>query len=296
VLHNSVVQDDAITAENVRSWMGSARAHLRLMAFEGGDPVAVGAAVLESPLPEPLLLPLVPKENRRRGLGSALFDELVRWAADQGCNALLTHVELDDEEGIAFAEDRGFTEVRRELRVMLDLTGELPTIDPPDGVEVLTWAERPDLVKGIYDVYTEGVADIPGGEDFGIWSFEAWLAQEMSGISDKPEWTFLAVADEEVVGYSKWSLTEAQPYNAHHDLTAVKRAWRGRGIAGALKSAQLRWAKEKGYTRAFTLNEERNEPIRRLNERFGYTPAGGRIHLRSSLEYQVGDAIQARHC
>jgi GNAT superfamily N-acetyltransferase len=118
----------------------------------------------------------------------------------------------------------------------------------------------------------------------------------MSGISDKPEWTFLAVADEEVVGYSKWSLTEAQPYNAHHDLTAVKRAWRGRGIAGALKSAQLRWAKEKGYTRAFTLNEERNEPIRRLNERFGYTPAGGRIHLRSSLEYQVGDAIQARHC
>ena len=101
---------------------------------------------------------------------------------------------------------------------------------------------------------------------------------------DRPEWTFVAVAGEEVVGYSKWSLTTAQPHTAHHDLTAVKRSWRGRGIAGALKSAQLAWAKENGYTKAVTNNEERNAPIRRLNERFGYLPAGGRILMRGPLQ------------
>jgi GNAT superfamily N-acetyltransferase len=282
-LHNVVAPHDAITAENVRSWMSSARAHTCLLAFENGDPVGVGVAVLESPRPEPLVLSLVPTESRRLGLGSALFDELVSWAAGEGCDALLTHVEAGDEESLRFAERRGFTEISRELRVMLDLTGEMPVIAPPDGVELLTWAERPDLVAGIYEVYTEGVADIPGDEDSEALSFQAWLTQEMSGGSDKPEWTFLAVANEEVIGYSKWSLTEAQPHTAHHDLTAVKRGWRGRGIAAALKSAQLRWAKKNGYTRAFTHNEERNEPIRRLNERFGYIPAGGRIHLRGPL-------------
>jgi len=282
-IHNVVVAHDPITAENVRSWMDSARAHTRLLAFESGELVAVASAVLESSRPEPFVQPLVPTESRRHGLGSALFDELVRWAAGESCDALLTHVEIGDEESLGFAQRRGFTEIGRELRVALDLTGELPTIAPPDGVELLAWAERPDLAAGIYAVYTEGVADIPGEEDAGIASFEDWLVQDMSGSSDSPEWTFLAVANGEVVGYSKWSLTEAQPHTAHHDLTAVKRAWRGRGIAAALKSAQLRWAKEKGYTRAVTHNEERNEPIRRMNERFGYVPAGGLIHLRGPL-------------
>ncbi|MEP6477182.1 MAG: GNAT family N-acetyltransferase [Actinomycetota bacterium] len=279
-IHNVVIPDDAITAQNLRSWMDSARSYSRLLAFEDGELVAVASAVIEPGRPESIVSPLVPTESRRRGLGSALFDELVRWAGGQGCDALLTHVEVGDQESIGFAERRGFTEIGRELRVALDLTGELPEFEPPDGVELLTWAERPGLVKGIYEVYLEGAADIPGEEDSEILSFEDWLAYDMSGSGDRPEWTFLAVAGTDVVGYSKWSLTEAQPHTAHHDLTAVKRAWRGRGIAGSLKSRQLRWAKENGYTRAVTQNEERNTPIRRLNERFGYLPAGGRILLR----------------
>jgi len=60
----------------------------------------------------------------------------------------------------------------------------------------------------------------------------------------------------------------------------VKRAWRGRGIAGALKRRQIAWAKENGFRRVVTNNEERNEPIRRLNERLGYEPALGRSLMR----------------
>jgi GNAT superfamily N-acetyltransferase len=81
------------------------------------------------------------------------------------------------------------------------------------------------------------------------------------------------------VGYAKFSLTEAQPTVAHHDLSAVKRAWRGRGIARALKAAQITWARANGYTELHTRNEQRNEPIRRLNESFGYRPGIGRIYL-----------------
>jgi len=101
----------------------------------------------------------------------------------------------------------------------------------------------------------------------------------MRGSGDRPDATFVALAGAEVIGYSKFSLTAARPNSAFHDLTAVKRAWRGRGIAGALKATQIRWAKEHGFEELRTTNEERNEPIRRLNARLGYRPAPGVIYV-----------------
>jgi predicted GNAT superfamily acetyltransferase len=62
-------------------------------------------------------------------------------------------------------------------------------------------------------------------------------------------------------------------------MTAVKRAWRGRGIARALKATQINWALENGYTELHTSNEERNDPINRLNARLGYRPGVATIYL-----------------
>jgi GNAT superfamily N-acetyltransferase len=105
----------------------------------------------------------------------------------------------------------------------------------------------------------------------------------MQGPGDRPEATFVALAGDEVIGYAKFSLTSAQPTTAHHDLTGVKRAWRGRGVARALKATQIAWAKASGYEELRTRNEERNAPIRRLNEEFGYRPTIGRIYLKGPL-------------
>jgi RimJ/RimL family protein N-acetyltransferase len=59
---------------------------------------------------------------------------------------------------------------------------------------------------------------------------------------------------------------------AHHGLTAVKRAWRRRG-AIALKRAEISAAKEAGFRLLVTGSEERNLPMRRLNEKLGFRPA-----------------------
>jgi GNAT superfamily N-acetyltransferase len=82
---------------------------------------------------------------------------------------------------------------------------------------------------------------------------------------------------------AKFSFTAARARDANHDMTAVKRVWRGRGVAGALKRAQIAWAKGAGYERLVTQNEVRNEPIRRLNERLGYRLAPGRIVVRGPV-------------
>jgi GNAT superfamily N-acetyltransferase len=118
--------------------------------------------------------------------------------------------------------------------------------------------------------------------------FEDWLAHDMQGSGDRPEATFVAVAGGEVVGYAKLSLTAAQPTTAHHDLTGVRREWRGRGVARALKARQIAWAKENGYEELRTRNDERNAPIRRLNRDFGYRPTIGRIYLKGPLASVAG--------
>ncbi len=66
-------------------------------------------------------------------------------------------------------------------------------------------------------------------------------------------------------------------------MTGVLRAWRRRGIAGALKRAEIAWAKENGYEKLSTGNEERNEPIRKLNEQYGYVLGPGTVNVRGAV-------------
>ena len=129
----------------------------------------------------------------------------------------------------------------------------------------------------------EAYPDEPGNEGNLMDPYETWLSKDMRGDGDRPEATFIALVNDEVVGYAKLSLSSSDTKVAHHDMTGVRRAFRGRGIAGALKRAEIAWAKQAGYERLETNNEVRNEPIRRLNESHGYTVQPGVVVLHDSL-------------
>jgi len=223
-------------------------------------------------------------EHRGAGVGFALYRELAGWVEERGCVTLETTVAEDDEASLAWADRRGFREIGRTSRLVLDLTAiEAPAVDPPEGVEIVTWAERPELTRAIYEVACEAYPDEPGQEGTPMDSFDAWLAKDMRGDSDRPEATFIALADGEVAGYAKLSLSGSRTNVVMHDMTGVRRAFRGRGIAGALKRAEIAWAKQAGYEALETVNDVRNEPIRRLNERHGYTVQPGVVVLHDSL-------------
>jgi GNAT superfamily N-acetyltransferase len=224
-------------------------------------------------------------EHRGSGVGAALYQEIASWVIERGCVTLETTVAEDDENSLRWVDRRGFREVGRNSRLVLDLTAiEAPAVDPPEGVEIVTWAEQPGLGPGVYEVACEAYPDIPGEEANAMDAYETWLSKDMLGAGDRPEATFVALVDGEVVGYAKLSLSSAPDATAaHHDLTGVKRAYRRRGIAGALKRTQIAWAKQAGYETLETANEARNEPIRRLNEQYGYVVQPGVVVLHDSL-------------
>ena len=277
-IYNAVWPWDAVSMDEVRSWRSQVRDWADFLA-----PGAGSAAVAVTPWQPGIgtVHLTVLAGCRGRGVGSALFAEVSTWLGQRGIQEVSAVVPEDEPASIAFAERRGFHEHSRSERLVLDLVGLCPpAVAPPDGIEIVSWADWPELIRGIYDVAREALPDIPGGEDEVVEPFEDWLAHDMQGSGDLPEATFVALAGEEVVGYAKFSLTKAQPTTAHHDLTGVKRAWRRKGIAGALKRAQVGWAKDHGYERLVTTPELRNEPSRRMNQRLGYRPAPGKIIMR----------------
>ena len=274
------------TVEDYLDWRRQAKDMAWFLAEEDGEALGAALALCGWHTPpgvgraEVYVLP----EARRRGAGFALYKEVARWVGERGCIELESSVREEDPASLAWVERRGFREVGRNSTLVLDLAGaEEPAVDPPDGVEIVSWAERPGVERGMYEVALEAYPDIPGQEDEQLPTFEEWLAADMQGTSDRPEATFVALAGGEVVGYAKLAISSARPGVALHDVTGVRRAWRGRGVAGALKRAEIAWAKRSGFTRLETMNEERNEPIRRLNERYGYRVEPGSITVRAAL-------------
>ena len=105
----------------------------------------------------------------------------------------------------------------------------------------------------------------------------------MRGGGDRPDAVFVALEGDEVLGYAKLAFSDETTERAFHDLTGVKRAHRGRGLATVLKAAQIAWAKEQGYAALQTANEVRNAPIRHLNQKHGYVLEPGVVIVRGSL-------------
>ena len=208
--------------------------------------------------------------KRGRGLGSALYGAVSGVARERELDGLFLEVLMADPDSLEWVERRGFEEVERQEALALELAGVgSVTIEPPDGIEIVTRSKRPDLVREMYEVGVEAARDIPGLDGGKDPSFEKWAAFEIERPSRDPELCFIALAGARVVGFAS---LDVFPDDVFHGLTAVAREWRGRGVASALKRSQIAAAKERGFRRLLTESQHENEPMRRLNEKLGFRP------------------------
>ena len=207
---------------------------------------------------------------RRHGVGTVLYGAVSAVALRRGIEGLMLEVLAADPDALAWMQRHGFDEVEHQEAVALDLTTYEPApIDVPDGVEIVTRADRPDLVPEMYEVGVEAARDIPGLDGSGNPTFESWKAFEIERPSRDPELCFIALADGRVIGFAS---LDVFPDDVFHGLTAVAREWRGRGVGAALKRSQIEAAKERGISRVLTESQHENEPMRRLNEKLGFRP------------------------
>jgi mycothiol synthase len=224
---------------------------------------------------------------RRAGIGQRLLGEVSAVAGSRGKTQLYLRCDADRPDGIAFLEHRGFTELERSKTVRLELAGRpAPTVTPPPGIELTTLAARPDLVGGVHAVALETFPDVPGGDEpMAVGDLEEFRARDVDRPSVPNDAFFVAVDTERghVVGYACLIRQAGSTTVAYHDMTAVLRAYRGRGIARALKLATIAWSIDNGLSALVTGNDVANAPMRAVNARLGYEPMPDEVLMRGPL-------------
>jgi mycothiol synthase len=162
----------------------------------------------------------------------------------------------------------------RDVEVVLELNAGDGAI--ADGLIELDDEHLP----GAYAVAAECLPEMAVPERAEAPPFEEWLEREerFSAVA------FVALDGEEVVGYARLYEVPAVPHRLENGLTAVRRSHRRRGIATALKRAEIAWAVERGYSEFVTAMVAGNEAMRAVNERLGYRPLPGSIVVRGPVE------------
>jgi mycothiol synthase len=236
---------------------------LVVVAALDGEVVGAGLAGRSDVQGRGFVAPRVHPDARRCGVGTAMLQRLTDHVAGLGYDKAWASV--DDEGSQAFAERFGFEEVDREVEQVIALPAELPEAPIPGGVEVVSIASQPELLREAYSLaQAEGYADMAIDGDVVI-PIEDWLRDEAT----LPAGSFVALDGGRIVGFSGL-MRHDNAGVAEDGLTVVARDWRRRGLALALKRLELAWASDNGFAEVFTWTQRRNEGMRKVNERLGY--------------------------
>lgn len=197
---------------------------------------------------------------RCRGVGSALLAAAGKHAQTLDRHRLWGRVRESDAESLRFVSARGFREVTRDIDIVL-------AISPGDG----EWAPgivelAPEHLEGAYAVVVEAAPETALPQIAAAPPFDEWLKKE----ERLGAMAVVALDGDQVVGYARLYRMPAHERRLENGLTCVLRSHRRRGIATALKRAQMAWAAAYAYTEIVSDMVEGNVGMRAVNERLGY--------------------------
>ena len=279
------VTGDVYGVDEIEHFIASDTESAWLLAVSGDEAVGCGVGRPSSVQSSLYAMARVLPEHRRQGVGTRIYEALSAHARTLGRESLWGRIREDDMASRDFVRNRGFDEAGREYEVMLETALAETPGPPPDGIELVSLVERPDLEPAVHELDCEVGADVPRpeGDDFEPQPFNRWREQYLEGPGAVPDAVLAALAGDEVVGYTGLRRRGASSPIAENMLTAVRPDWRPRGIATALKREQIARARHAGIEQIFTTNDETNAGMRGVNARLGYRAAPAHIVVKGPL-------------
>jgi mycothiol synthase len=195
-------------------------------------------------------------DHRRHGLGRALLHWTERRAAEvaevdgrTGERVLQSWPDATQTGAVALYESEGYGIARYGFTMVRDLTGPIPRLDLPDGLEVRP--VRPEDHRRIWEADVEAFEDHWGHAEPSEIDFERWFAiPELDTRLWQVAWdgsevagsvmTFVSPDENETLGIARGWL----------DHISVRRPWRRRGLASALIARAMLDLRERGLTEA----------------------------------------------
>ncbi len=220
----------------------------------------------------------VEPERWSQGIGSQAFDHLLARLSDLKAERAYSGVRNDRTVAQGFAERRGFSKTghadrwsRLDVRTA-NLEGYVGVEErlAAEGIRLTTIAETGEdeaLLRRLHAVTEEAIADVPSSEEFSGFPYEMFL-EELHEPQMAPERAWMAMHGDEPVGTAVLPLRGE--HAAFNGFTGVARAYRGKGVARALKLKTIEWCREHGIEAIYTANDVTNQRMLSINHSLGY--------------------------
>jgi GNAT superfamily N-acetyltransferase len=256
----------------------------RLVAELDGEPVGFGNYGQFEGMyhPRKFSLGLFVRPNQQgRGVGQALYGAIMEALAPFDPLSLRTNVREDQARTLRFLTDRRFAEDMRSWESRLDVAA----FDPAPfagaleralqaGISFATMADLqerdPHHRQQLYELDLEATQDEPHPEPItpvSRASYDNWVFDAPNYL---PEGNFIALDGKRYVGMSTLRSSLADASELYVGFTGVRRAYRGKGIAMALKLLAIEFARSRGVQTIKTWNASLNRPMLRINEALGF--------------------------
>jgi GNAT superfamily N-acetyltransferase len=237
---------------------------------------------------------LVEPEQQCRGVGRAIYNRLSEELDHLNAMLVWTMVKEDLPRRMEFFQRRGFVEKTRNWESRLDLTEADPTrfagyIEKAlkEGITFTTLAEEQphgrDSLRKIHELVQLITADMPREADFTPLAYEQWETFSLKNPQLLPEGYFIAKDGPNCVGMSNVHRIDTEPGVLSQDDTGVRREYRGRGIATALKLKVIEFGKKHGYRTIKTWNDSSNAPMLAVNTKLGFKRQVGWVMMEKIL-------------
>jgi len=216
---------------------------------------------------------------RRRGIGSVLYEKVVAELRTHGATQLRTWSQETQSDAIGWLRRRGYGELHRAWESRLDAQAfDMGAFrghwNLPADIKIVTLAEElasdPGCLKELYEMDCELAVDVPRVDPFTRGPFETYREWVINSPRSLPDAFFIAKAGDRYVGQSDLGRSEQLPDVLYTGFTGVRREYRGRGIAMALKLRAVDYAKSHGCREIRTWNSTLNAPMLGINVKLGF--------------------------
>ena len=234
-------------------------------------------------------------EFQQHGFGKQLFDRLMQHLEQYEPISVFSETREDNIQSLKFLEARGFVQAMRvwesrwqgssfDHTALARLEAQLQQ----EGIELYSVAALefdPQIQEKLFDVFRETRLDIPRSEpatDINFEQFMNWMFKHPNFVAEA---NFVAVYDGIYVGLTSLHRTAGADWTI--GLTGVRRAFRGRKIALALKLKALEYAVVNKISQIITFNSSNNLAILELNTQLGFVRQPALINFKKVLRQEI---------
>ncbi|MCB0109676.1 MAG: GNAT family N-acetyltransferase, partial [Caldilineaceae bacterium] len=233
----------------------------------------------------------VAAERRRQGIGQQLYEHALAMIRAHDGTALVSEVGEDQAAGLRFAQRQGFVHHKHTFQSKLDLhqfddRAFRAIVDSvqAQGIRLYSMADVPDTPvtrQQLYEINRQTTLQDPGA-DGPFPAFEQFEKDVFAAPWYRPEGQWLAADGDRIIGMCAVGYFQ-ESNSMYNMMTGVDEAYRGRGIAQALKVLAIRWAKAYGADYIRTNNNSENAPMLAINRKLGYVPQPGLYRLINTI-------------